>query len=235
MKFDNIKAIFFDADNTIIDHKECEKQALVNVFMGIGVEYKEEYQSIFRPLDRGLWDSVTQGINPVPKEEIAVYRFKVLFEKIGISYEDCEKANELFTEGLANSTALMEHAEEIIQYLHEKNYKLYVVTNGRLKLQRPRVMNSKIGEYISDIIVSEEVGVDKPNPEIFHTLLRKANLKPEEVIMVGDSLDKDIKGAQNAGIASIWYNPEGDVNAIDIVPDYEISNLLELKKIVLKT
>jgi len=126
----------------------------------------------------------------------------------------------------------MEHAEEIMQYLHEKNYKLYVVTNGLVKLQRPRVMNSRIAGYISDIIVSEEVGADKPDPKIFYTLLRKTNLNPKEVLVVGDSLDKDIKGAQNARIGSVWYNPECDVNITNIIPDYEISDLLELKKII---
>lgn len=231
MNLENIRAIFFDADNTIIDHKACEKQALVTVFQGIEIEYKEEYQNVFRPLDRSLWDSVAQGTNPVPMEEIAVYRFKVFFEKIGIVYEDCEKVNELFTAGLANSTALMKHAEEIIPYLHEKNYKLYVVTNGRVKLQRPRVMNSKIAKYISDIIVSEEVGEDKPSPKMFKVLLERAKLTPEEVVMVGDSLDKDIQGAHNAGIKAIWYNPKGIASESDVVPDYEIKDLLELKKI----
>lgn len=229
---ENIKAVFFDADNTIIDHRECEKQALEYMFQGIGLVYKDEYQIVFRPLDRDLWDSIAQGTNPVQREEIAVYRFKLFFEKMGIAYENYEKANELFKEGLANSTALTEHAEEIIQYLHEKNYKLYVVTNGRVNLQRPWIMNSTIAKFIADIIVSEEVGVDKPNPAIFQVLLKKANLKPEEVVMIGDSLDKDIQGAHNAGIGSIWYNSEGLTNSADIIPNYEISDLLELKKIV---
>lgn len=232
MKLGNVRAIFFDADNTIIDHKECEKQALLAMFRGIGVEYKEEYQNVFRPLDRSLWDSVAQGINPVPKEEIAVYRFKVLFEKIGVEFDDYSRANELFKEGLVSSSALMEHAEEIVRYLHEKKYKLYVVTNGKVNLQRPRVMNSKIAEYIADIIVSEEVGADKPSPEMFCVLLKRADLAPEEVIMVGDSLDKDIQGAHNARIRAIWFNQDGYINDTGIVPEYEIKSLLEIKKLL---
>lgn len=231
MKFENIKAIFFDADNTLVNHKECEKQALQAVFQGIGVEYKEEYQTVFRPLDRKLWDSVANGTNPVSRDKVAEYRFQLLFEQIGIAYQNYGKANKLFKEGLANSTALMEHTEEIMQYLHEKNYKLYVVTNGRINLQRPRVMNSKIAKYVSDIIVSEEVGADKPNPKIFNVLLNKADLKPEEVVMIGDSLDKDIQGAHNAGMQAIWFNGEKQSNHTNILPEYKIENLLELMKI----
>ena len=232
MGLENIKAVFFDADNTLVDHKECERQALVNVFQGLGAEYKDEYQTVFRPLDRNLWDSVARGTNPVPKEEIAVYRFKVFFEKIGIVYDDCEKANELFMDGLVSSSALMEHAEEIVRYLHEKKYKLYVVTNGKVNLQRPRVMNSKIAPHITNIIVSEEAGADKPNPQIFEMLLEKEGLKPENVIMVGDSLDKDIQGAHNAEIQGIWFNYENVSNVTEIVPEYEIKSLLKLKELL---
>ena len=232
MGLEKIKAVFFDADNTLIDHKECERQALLSVFQGIGIVYKDEYQAIFRPLDRKLWDSVAQGTCPVSRKEIPEYRFKVLFEQIGIAYRDYSRANELFKEGLADSSALMEQAEEIVRYLHEKNYGIYVVTNGKINLQRPRVMNSKIAEYIDDIIVSEEAGADKPNPKIFEILLERAGLKSEQVLMVGDSLDKDVLGAHNAGIRAVWFNQDGLKNDTEIVPEYEIDSLMKLKELL---
>ena len=226
---ENIKAIFFDADNTIVDHKECERQALEYLFKGIGVSYKQEYQEIFRPLDRDLWDGVALNKCSIPKELIPEYRFKVLFEKINIEYNDYKKANQLFQAGLEQSVALTEKADEVIEYLYNKNYKLYVATNGLIRLQKPRIINSTIADYFSDIIVSEEVGVAKPNPKIFDVLLQRSNLKPNEAIVVGDSLEKDIQGAKNANIKSVWYNPMQKDNNTVIVPDYEIKNLLELK------
>ncbi|MBR6643946.1 MAG: YjjG family noncanonical pyrimidine nucleotidase [Lachnospiraceae bacterium] len=232
MSLENIKAVFFDADNTLIDHRECEKQALLAVFQGIGVTYKEEYQTIFRPLDRRLWDSVAQGTCPVSRKEIPEYRFKVLFEQLGIEYQDYSRVNELFKEGLTSSSALMEHAEEIVQYLYEKKYRLYVVTNGKVNLQRPRVMNSNIAKFITDIIVSEEVGADKPSPKMFQVLLKRVNLTSKEVIMVGDSLDKDVQGAHNAGIRAVWFNQDECINDSGIVPEYEIRSLLELENLL---
>ena len=228
---ENIKAIFFDADNTIVDHKECERQALEYLFKGIGVSYKQEYQEIFRPLDRDLWDGVALNKCSIPKELIPEYRFKVLFDKIHIEYNNYKKANQLFQDGLEQSVALIEKADEVIEYLYNKNYKLYVVTNGLIRLQKPRIINSTIADYFSDIIVSEEVGVAKPNPKIFDVLLQRSNLKPNEAIVVGDSLEKDIQGAKNANIKSVWYNPMQKDNNTAIVPDYEINNLLELKNL----
>ena len=90
----------------------------------------------------------------------------------------------MFQDGLEQSIALIEKADEVIEDLYNKNYKLYVVTNGLVRLQKPRITNSKIGNYFSDIIVSEEVGIAKPNPLIFNVLLQRSNLKPDEVIMI---------------------------------------------------
>jgi 2-haloacid dehalogenase len=232
MKLDNIKAIFFDADNTILDHKQSEKEALKYLFNEIGQEYKEEYQDIFAPLDRNLWNSVRNNSNIIPKEDIPEYRFKELFRLIGLEYNNYKKANELFQYGFANSVALIENAYNIIKYLYDKNYKLYVVTNGLVKLQKPRVNNTEIAKYISDIIVSEEVNSSKPNPEIFNILLNRINLKSNEVIMVGDSLEKDIKGANNANIKSIWYNPKNNENHTEIIPYLQITDLIELKELL---
>ena len=228
---ENIKAIFFDADDTIVDHKECEKQALEYLFKNIGEEYLDEYQDIFRPLDRELWESVTLNVSNIPKELVPEYRFKILFNKININYYNYKKANELFKDGLEHSVALIENAEEVIEDLYNKKYKLYVVTNGLIRLQKPRITNSKIGKFFSDIIVSEEVGIEKPNQKIFKTLIQKNNLKIDEIVMIGNSLVQDIQGAKNANIKSIWYNQNHKKNTTGIIPDYEITDLLELKKL----
>ena len=225
----NVKAIFFDADGTLVNHKECEKQALKYVFDRIGIGYQNKYQAVFRHAEQMIWDNESYNGISVARENVFTYRFKILFEELNISYNDYVMANDFFKIGLANAVALIDNAIEIIEYLHNKNYLLCVVTNGLIKLQNPRVLNSKIGNFISHIIVSEEVGAHKPNPLIFHALLKKIRLNPCDVVMVGDSIKNDIKGAKNAGIKSIWYNPEHMENKTDVLPDYEIANLLELK------
>ena len=229
--FENIKTFFFDADDTIIDHKECEKQALEYLFRNIEIEYKDEYQNIFRPLDRKLWDDAIFNKSLVEKEDIPEYRFQVFFNKIQIKYTDYKKANELFQEGLSKSSAIIKNADIIMEYLYKRNYDLFVVTNGLVKLQKTRIINSKIATYIKDIIVSEEVGEAKPNPKIFNSLLKKHNINPDNVVMVGNSLKKDVVGAKNAKIKSIWYNKNGKINELGIFPDYEIRDLLDLKKL----
>ena len=220
-------AVFFDADGTLVDHKACEKQALQYVFEGLGLRYDEAYQSIFRIIESELWAKAESGL--IPHENIFIKRFERLFEAINAGHNDCLNANELFKQGLAASTALLNGAEEITAYLHNKGFMLCVLTNGLVVLQKPRVINSPIGKYITHIVVSEEVGAHKPNPLIFNTLLKRINLSADDAIMIGDSLQNDIQGAINAGMQSVWFNPDGVHNTTGIRPNYEINDLLELK------
>lgn len=227
----NIKKIIFDVDDTLINHKECERQALQYVFTQIGEEYKDEYQNIFRPLDRELWNNAALNKSEIPQEQIPEYRFKMLFDKIHIQYQDYKNANELFKYGLEHSSGLMQNAKEILEYLSLNGYKLYIISDGLTKLQKSRIANCKIDNYFTDIIVSEEIGVSKPSPLIFNKLLERNNLDSKDVVMVGDSLEKDIAGARNVGIKSIWYNPEQRINNSDIKPDFEIEDLSKLKEL----
>ena len=220
-------AIFFDADNTLIDHKACEKRALQHVFQELDLQYDETHQSIFRSIESELLENAERGL--IPYNDVFIKRFEKLFDAINIEYNDYLNANRLFKTGLAGSAALLDGAEEITAHLHGKGFMLCVVTNGLIALQRPRVMNSAVGKYISHIIVSEEVGAHKPNPLIFNTLLERIELSADDVIMIGDSLQNDIQGAINAGIQSVWFNPDGVENTTGIQPGYVIYDLLELK------
>ena len=84
----NVKAVIFDADDTIINHKECEKQALLYLFDKISKKYNNQYQDIFRPLDWQLWDNVANKKSIVPIEKIPEYRFELFFKIINIKYDN---------------------------------------------------------------------------------------------------------------------------------------------------
>ena len=228
-KIDHLKAVFFDADDTLIDHAECEHQALMYMFCNIGIDYEESYRDVFRQIEKELWDDPNC---PIPKDEIFVYRFCRLFELIGVEYDNSLRANELFKEGLSQTNAVLERAEEVVEYVCSKKLPVCIVTNGLVELQKPRVLNSAVGKYIDHIMASEEARASKPDPLIFNLMLQKLDMVPNDVIMIGDSLANDIQGAKNAGIKSVWFNPQRTENKTDILPDYEIHDLREIKEII---
>ena len=99
-----------------------------------------------------------------------------------------------------NKVVFFEGAIDVLTTLSEK-YKVYALTNGNADVKM-----IGIDKYLSGAVSSAEVGVSKPNPEIFEAALNKAGVEAKNCIHVGDDYEDDIVGANNAGIASIWLN-----------------------------
>ncbi len=133
-----------------------------------------------------------------------------------------------YTDHLAKSAFLLPDALEGIKRWSKK-VPVYLVTNGISDVQRGRLACSEIKPYITDIIISQEVGTQKPDPKMMEAALAVAgNPDKRKVLMLGDSLSSDIRGAVNAGLDSCYFNPKGTPNTTDTVPTYEIRSLREV-------
>lgn len=227
-----IKLVIFDADNTLIDFLKCERDALKSVFDHFRIELTNEAINLFSQIDNSLWRNGKWNNELVNSLDIPIKRFEILFKQLSLNNIDFELANKIFMNRFANTNYPLEDADEIVEYLYKKKITVCVATNGLVKLQYPRIINTNFGKYIKRIVVSEEVKKNKPSPEIFHEILKLENILSENAIVVGDSLPNDILGAKNAKIKSIWFNPNKLINKTEIVPTYEINSLLEIKTIV---
>ncbi len=114
----------------------------------------------------------------------------------------------------------------------KKKYKLALITNGASDLQREKIKGSKLEKYFDEIVIAGEVGIRKPEPEIFNIVLNRIGTKPNEAIMVGNDLESDIEGAQKIGIKSVWLNRNKEKNQSNIKPDYEINTINEIQQIL---
>lgn len=97
-------------------------------------------------------------------------------------------------------TYLFEETMDVLIKLKEKNYKIGIITNGESILQHRKIELVGIDKYLDAVIVSEDVNIRKPNPEIFEMMAQKLNLKCEECCMVGDTFSTDILGAIKSGM-----------------------------------
>ena len=230
----SIKLVIFDADNTLIDFIKCEQFGLNYMCNHLNITPSAEFFSTFSKIDHSLWETGNYLGKQVLKDNIPIKRFKILFEICNIDSIKFAVANKLYMEGFKKAIFPLESSHEIIKYLYDHKIIVCVATNGLVELQYPRIKNTTFGKYIKLIVASEEVGFNKPNPLIFKKILKDTNLNSNEALVVGDSLFTDILGAQNANIKSVWYNPNKKINESGIVPDYEIYNMVELKRIVIK-
>ncbi len=110
------------------------------------------------------------------------------------------------------------------------SYRLVLLTNGASDLQREKIDGAGIGSYFEETLVAGDIGVAKPNRRMFTTILARLGAEPSEAIMLGDSLRKDIAGAQAVGLKAVWINREGVPRHDGITPDLEVTNLKEFQE-----
>ena len=123
---------------------------------------------------------------------------------------------------------LMPHARQTLARL-KPDYQMGLLTNGAPDLQREKIADSGLAGFFDAIVVSGEHGIGKPRPEIFEILLRELGASPEQTVMVGNSLARDIVGAKAAGIArTIWLKVPGSEEFAPVTPDHTITGLHEL-------
>jgi HAD hydrolase, TIGR02254 family len=176
-----------------------------------------------------LWKDLEKG--KMDKDKLKVLRFEKIIEEFGLEYDSIE-VSKLYLKKLGEGVFPFEATEKLCEYLHSK-YKVGVITNGIKEVQHSRIKNSTIAKYIDKIVISEEVGVNKPDKRIFECAMEYFGISDKKsAIMIGDSLEADIKGAQNAGIDTCWVNFKNIVNDTGSVPKYEVKKLEELFEIL---
>ena len=132
-----------------------------------------------------------------------------------------------------NGGETVDGAKETVQALFEKGYTLYIVTNGVEHTQKRRLHRSGLDRYIAGSFVSEKIGIQKPFKAYFDYVFNNIDEKDRsKLLLIGDSLGSDIKGALDSGIDCVWYNPKGIENTVCGKPTYEISDIRDLIKML---
>jgi len=224
--------IIFDADETLFDFKKSEKKAFESTVVDFGIEYEENYHfKIYKEINTAIWKELENGL--ITQKKLKTERFRRLSKKLNIQFNEIEFAKS-FMKHLSQASFLYDESEELVKNLTKK-YRLTIITNGLSAVQDNRIKKSVIAKYFEDIVVSEEIGISKPNPEIFQYALNNINYTDKnKVLIIGDSLTSDIQGGINFGIDTCWFNPKMNQNDIGIKPTYVISDLMELENILKK-
>jgi putative hydrolase of the HAD superfamily len=120
----------------------------------------------------------------------------------------------------------MPHAREVLTYLSSK-YHLYILSNGFRELQSHKMRSAGIDVFFKKVILSDDIGILKPWPEIFHFALSATQSELKESLMIGDSWDNDIVGANRVGMHQVFYNVSGRSD-LSFQPTYLINSLQDL-------
>jgi len=227
------KAVFFDLDHTLWDFELNSLTAITELFYSYkledyGIAAPADFFSIYTHINKSMWDDYHQ--NKISKQVLRSGRFNRTLQKFGVNdITLAEKLAENYLVSCPVKTNLFPGTLDTLKYLSEK-YSLHIITNGFKEVQYLKIRNSGLEPFFKNIHVSEEIGYKKPDAEIFHYAVKQSGTIHENCIMIGDNLDTDIAGAENAGIASVFFNPlKIPINRKVL---YEISQLQELRTIL---
>lgn len=217
-----IKVILWDVDATLLDFKKSESLALKKTFAHFGLEnctdsITEQYSAI----NQRYWQRLEQG--ELTKEQVLVGRFEEFFAVRGYDAH-AQSFCEMFESSLPDCVDFIGNAKTVIEAL-SKNYHQYAVTNGARAVQRKKLAVSGIADIFDGVFISDEVGYEKPSVDFFnHVLANIPSVDTNEILIVGDSLTSDIKGGNNMGFKTCWFNPQSLPLKDGYTVNYQIKN-----------
>ena len=219
------KALFFDWDHTLWDHDLNAKEVLLD----LAAEYELaieplSYWATFEKINNGLWDQYAAG--EISQAELRETRFVRFFQELRVE-GPAEEFGDKYLERAPRKTNLMPGAFEVIQDL-AAHFPLYILTNGFDDIQYVKIEGAGMRSFFKEIITSQQVGTKKPNPLFYEYALERAGIQPGEALMIGDHVEADVRGALNAGIPAIHYNPF----SIETDLPHEIQHLDELRSLL---
>ena len=222
--------LFLDLDDTILDFHKAERIAISKTIREFGLEPTEEVLAQYHKINKWHWEQLELG--RLTRAEVLINRFGVLFEQRGIA-ADAALCAKTYEKNLSIGHWFLPGAEETVDYL-SKHYRLFLASNGTASVQKGRMTSANLYRFFETVFVSQEIGHNKPSKAYFDACFaRIPGFDPAKAMIVGDSLSSDIQGGINAGITTVWVNPNHNPCG-DIKPDFEIEALHQLPALLEK-
>ena len=216
-----IKAIFIDIDDTILDYIPCCREA----FEAAMPEHPELFDLFFAISGR-LFSEAKHGLHTIA-EVMELYPAEFI-ARAGYPPEAVEPFKQAFRAAWGNTHTLVPGAKETLEALRDKGYRLFAASNSFGHLQRNRLAKAGVSTLFEDTFISMDIGYDKPDVRFFEHALRATGLQAEEVLMLGDSMTTDILGAKAVGMKTCFFNrrPQEPNNTQEA--DIEITDIRQL-------
>ncbi len=219
-----------DADDTVLDFHASSRTALGAALKSFGEEWKEEYAMKFFSFNDTLWEKLEK--KQLTRERLMRERFPAYLEMLGLEEIDGEEFNKKYIGYLSTHPVYMPGAEEFLKALNAAG-RMFIVTNGTYSVQKSRFDIARLWDYAADVFISERIGFDKPAKGYTdYVLAHIPGFDAARAVWIGDSLTADIRAANDAGIASVWFNPKNKSTNGKAFPDYEAASYTEILEIL---
>ncbi|WP_141499993.1 YjjG family noncanonical pyrimidine nucleotidase [Paenibacillus luteus] len=223
------KILLFDLDDTLLDFRANESDSLKKLFQQYGYTFSDELFHLYNSVNKQLWGQYENG--SITLDIVLNSRFSETMLKLGkvvngVEWEDFYR--KLLGDG---AQILIEGALDVCRQLSE-SHRLFVITNGITRTQIKRLKQSGLYDFFEEIFDSQSIGYQKPSIEFFDYVMNQIpNSNKQDTLIIGDSLNTDIKGGQLSSIDTCWINRTQQKSPPAVQSTYTISSLTELFKI----
>ena len=228
------KAVFLDIDNTILNFDAYVRETMRQGFTELGIcTFEEEMYDVFTRENHKLWQRIEQGT--LTFEELQKVRWNIIFEALGLSY-DGPTFERYFRAALNRSAIPEEGAEALVRFLSSRSI-LCSASNGPHVQQTGRLAIAGLEPLFRYHFTSERLGVSKPAQAFFDAAFRELNegrsepIRPEECLMIGDSMTSDMAGGIGAGMRTLWYCRGSLPAELPLKPDYIVTELAQIPEL----
>lgn len=213
------EVLIFDADGTLFDFAKAEEHAFFETAEAFGQVFDRKTYDFYARVNEAIWKEMELG--EIDQETLKAERFRRFFRRLGLE-TDAEAFSRTYLHRLSRQGFLFPGVEKLLENL-KGACRMVLLTNGLTSVQAHRLGTSPIRPFFEELVISESVGVSKPDPAIFAHTFRLLGIDEKAgSLMIGDSLTSDIRGGIGFGIDTCWYNPAGKPGRADIIPTYEV-------------
>jgi len=203
--------VYFDLDDTLLDHRTAEKNALADVHAAFPDAFEgvttEQVQTTYHYHNEPLWKRYADG--EIEKEELKHLRIKRTLETLAVNGVSSERVSAHYIERYTHHWTPTDGAFEAFERVADR-FPVGLLTNGFSETQHAKIERFPVLAERSDaVVLSEETGFLKPDARVFNHAAETADVAPEAILYVGNSLHSDVEGGLNAGWQVAWYTPHG--------------------------
>jgi HAD superfamily hydrolase (TIGR01509 family) len=215
------RAVLFDLDDTLFDNQRHRRDALKAIGQAVGLSQGFDVLALERAHDRHSERTqqllLTGELSP---EQALLERMRGTLLDFGVSASDERllQLEALYRAEFDREWTTVPGAIELLDALREAGARIVLITNGRMQDQYPKLERLGLRKWLDGVVVSEEVGCEKPSSEFFEIALQQAGFGPTECVVVGDLWHIDIIGAHRMGIDAIWLNRYAHPRGADAAP-----------------
>lgn len=226
-----IRHLFFDLDHTLWDFEKNSKICIRQIYEQHKVIFPAEvgFEAFFQKfstINSAMWNQLDLSL--ITHEYLRIFRFQKVLQALDIEIDEqfSLELNQMLLDILPYQQHLMDDAFDTLEVLASRDYKMHIISNGYQDIQIKKMKSGGIYHFFNQIITNDIAGARKPEKAIFDFALYKADADIGNSLMIGDNLIADIEGAKNAGLRTIYFNPEIEENNSENIS--ELKYLLEI-------